>query len=84
MSLYFDAVSILSDTSSGGSLKSRIYNPNPKDKQKPKTTPAQLYALIIEASKWDTILKEVIDNAGVLAHEPKVRCDSYLFIHPRF
>ena len=72
MSLYFDAASILADTASGGSLKSRIYNQNPKAKQKTKAPPAQIYALIIESSKWDTVLKEVIDKAGVLAAEPKV------------
>ncbi|KAL1954073.1 hypothetical protein VTO42DRAFT_1761 [Malbranchea cinnamomea] len=66
MSLYFDAASILSDTSAGGSLKSRVYG------SKLKSPPAQIYALITEASKWDTVLKEVIENAGVLAQEPKL------------
>lgn len=73
MSLYFDAASVLTDTARGGSLKSRIYNPNPKTKQqKTKAPPAQIYALIVESAKWDTVLKEVIDKAGVLAAEPKV------------
>lgn len=68
MSLYFDAVSVLSGSShdGGGSLKSRIYN------GKWKSPPAQIYALIAEASKWNLVLKEVIDNSGLLTHETKV------------
>ncbi|KAF7588096.1 putative 28S rRNA (cytosine-C(5))-methyltransferase [Aspergillus hancockii] len=68
MSLYYDAVKILTSPSpSGGSFKSRIYN-----ERGLKANPAQIYALIIEASKWDTILKEVIENAGILNLEPKL------------
>ena len=68
MSLYFDAVSILTTQSqTGGSFKSRIYN------SRSKSSPAQIYALITEASKWDLLLKEVIENAGILDLEPKVR-----------
>ena len=67
MSLYFDAVSVLSGSpDDGGSLKSRIYN------GKWKSSPAQIYALIAEASKWNLVLKEVIDNSGILTYEPKV------------
>lgn len=70
MSLYYDAVSILaSPTQTGGSFKSRIYN-----SRSLKSSPAQLYALIIEASKWDLLLKDVIESAGILNLEPKVRC----------
>jgi hypothetical protein len=69
MSLYYDAVNILTSPSpTGGSFKSRIYN-----ERGIKANPAQIYALIIEASKWDTFLKEVIENAGILKLEPKVR-----------
>lgn len=69
MSLYYDAVKILTSPSpTGGSFKSRIYNA-----RNIKANPAQIYALTIEASKWDTVLKEVIDNAGILKLEPKVR-----------
>ena len=68
MSLYYEAASILSrDSSSGGSLKSRIYS----DKSL-KAAPPQIFALISEASKWDLLLKEVIENAGILPLEPKV------------
>jgi putative methyltransferase len=66
MSLYYDATSILSGPNSGGSLKSRVYNSDLK------SSPAQLYALISEAAKWDVVLKEVIDNSGILAQEHKV------------
>ncbi|EIT75195.1 NOL1/NOP2/sun domain protein [Aspergillus flavus] len=68
MSLYYDAVKILTSPSpTGGSFKSRIYNA-----RNIKANPAQIYALTIEASKWDTVLKEVIDNAGILKLEPKL------------
>ncbi|KAE8393408.1 S-adenosyl-L-methionine-dependent methyltransferase [Aspergillus alliaceus] len=68
MSLYYDAVKILTSPSpTGGSFKSRIYN-----ERGLKAAPAQVYALITEASKWDTVLKEVIENAGILKLEPKL------------
>ncbi|GAQ34330.1 putative 28S rRNA (cytosine-C(5))-methyltransferase [Aspergillus tubingensis] len=68
MSLYYDAVSILTAPSTaGGSFKSRIYNA-----RNIKSAPAQVYALIIEASKWDILLKEVIEAAGILKLEPKL------------
>lgn len=68
MSLYYDAVSVLTAPSStGGSFKSRIYS-----SRNLKSSPAQIYALVSEASKWDILLKEVIEAAGILKHEPKV------------
>ncbi|PGH21430.1 hypothetical protein AJ80_03221 [Polytolypa hystricis UAMH7299] len=68
MSLYFDAASILTQPSAsiGGSFKSRLYQ------SQLKSPPAQIYALIIEASKWDVVLKEVVENAGILPLEPKL------------
>ena len=69
MSLYFDAVSILTTSSTvGGSFKSRIYSA-----QNLRTSPAQVYALITEASKWDRVLTEVIEHADLLPQERKVR-----------
>jgi len=69
MSLYYEAASVLANTSNaGGSLKSRIYNN--KDL---KSTPAQLFALISEASKWSVVVKNVVERCGVLAEERKVR-----------
>ncbi|KAL4879442.1 S-adenosyl-L-methionine-dependent methyltransferase [Aspergillus karnatakaensis] len=68
MSLYYDAVSILTTPSStGGSFKSRLYT-----SRNLKASPAQIYALITEAAKWDILLKEVIDAAGILKLEPKL------------
>ncbi|KAL4743359.1 S-adenosyl-L-methionine-dependent methyltransferase [Aspergillus similis] len=68
MSLYYDAVSILTTPSpAGGSFKSRLYN-----SRNLKASPAQVYALITEAAKWDILLKEVIDQAGILKLESKV------------
>ncbi|WEW61000.1 SAM-dependent RNA methyltransferase [Emydomyces testavorans] len=67
MSLYFDAVSILTAPSdAGGSLKSRIYNSHLK------SSPPQIYALITEVTKWNAVLKEVVDNSNILAHEAKL------------
>jgi putative methyltransferase len=68
MSLYYDAASLLMNPEDvGGSFKSRVYN------SRLKSSPAQIYALVTEASKWDILLKEVIENAGILPLEPKVR-----------
>ncbi|KAL5333284.1 S-adenosyl-L-methionine-dependent methyltransferase [Aspergillus crustosus] len=68
MSLYYDAASVLTAPSStGGSFKSRLYNSRTL-----KASPAQVYALVIEAAKWDIFLKEVIDKAGILKLEPKL------------
>ncbi|KKZ67443.1 hypothetical protein EMCG_06894 [[Emmonsia] crescens] len=67
MSLYLDAASILdSGSGDGGSFKSRVYN------SKLKSSPAQVYALIIETAKWDILLKEVVENAGFLPLESKL------------
>lgn len=68
MSLYYDAATVLTSDALQGSLKSRVYNGNAGIKAKP----AHVYALISECAKYDTFLKEVIDNAAILAHEPKV------------
>ena len=68
MSLYYDAVAILSGEGANGSLKSRVFN-SPQVKSKPSA----VYALIAACAKYDSFLKEVIDNAGLLEREPKVR-----------
>jgi hypothetical protein len=67
MSLYFDAEAILTAPASGGSFKSRIYSARDL-----RAKPAQIYALVSEAAKWDTILAEVIENADILSLERKV------------
>ena len=67
MSLYYEAASILSDNSAGGSLKSKIYNV--KNLQ---SNASQIYAVISESLKWSPILKTVIEEAGILALEKKV------------
>lgn len=68
MSLYYEAASVLANAEhAGGSLKSRLY------KQKDlKSSPAQLFALISEASKWSIVLKDVIEKCGLLREEKKV------------
>jgi putative methyltransferase len=67
MSLYFDAVAILTAPSAGGSFKSRIYSA-----RNLRAAPAQIYALITEASKWDRVLADVIEKADILSVERKV------------
>lgn len=69
MSLYYEAAAVLANSdNAGGSLKSRIYRQ--KDL---KSKPAQLFALITEASKWSPVLKHVIEETGLLREERKVR-----------
>lgn len=68
MSLYYEAAAVLANsTKAGGSLKSRIYNQ--KDL---KSSPAQIVALVTEASKWSPVLKHVIEQSGLLGEERKV------------
>jgi 25S rRNA (cytosine2278-C5)-methyltransferase len=68
MSLYRDAVAVLTaPPTTGGSFRSRIYR-----SESLTAAPAQVVALIAEAAKWDVLLKEVIENAGLLPCEPKV------------
>jgi len=68
MSLYYEAAFLLTPSDqAGGSLKSRIFG-----KKDLKSNAAQTYALIVEATKWSAVLKDVIERAGVLKEERKV------------
>lgn len=68
MSLYYEAADILSNADkAGGSLKSRIYG-----KKDLKSSPANVYALVSEATKWSAVLKDVVEKAAVLREERKV------------
>ena len=71
MSLYYDAATVLTAPTQGGSLKSRIYD----NETGLKSKPAHVYALISETAKYDHFLKEVIENAGLLGRESKVGHD---------
>ena len=71
MSLYCDAAVVLATAGQDGSLKSRVYG----NKLGLKSKPAHIYALVSETAKYDQFLKEVIDHAGLLVQEPKVRHD---------
>ncbi|KAK4146204.1 S-adenosyl-L-methionine-dependent methyltransferase [Dichotomopilus funicola] len=71
MSLYHETASLLTTPSPTGSLKSRIYNPNPPTKPL-KSPPAQIYALAFESSKWSPILKEVVEHSQLLHLERKL------------
>lgn len=67
MSLYYDAAPLLSSGGElTGSLKSRVFNS--KDI---KSSPKQVYALVSEASKWSSILTEVIEKSQLLQYERK-------------
>ncbi|OBT54426.1 hypothetical protein VE04_04229 [Pseudogymnoascus sp. 24MN13] len=68
MSLYYEAADVLkAPTTTGGSLKSRIFS-----KKDFKAAPAQIYALVIETCKWSAVLKEVIEKTGLLGLERKL------------
>ncbi|QDS77490.1 hypothetical protein FKW77_000153 [Venturia effusa] len=68
MSLYYEAADILCNADKvGGSLKSRIYA-----KSNLKSSPATVFALVSEATKWSAVLKDVVEKAGVLREERKL------------
>jgi 25S rRNA (cytosine2278-C5)-methyltransferase len=68
MSLYYAAAEAFANPKEiGGSLKSRIYS-----QSHTQHSPAQIYALIKETSKWSRILKEVIDRSELLRTEKRV------------
>ncbi|KAL9111679.1 MAG: hypothetical protein Q9227_003953 [Pyrenula ochraceoflavens] len=69
MSLYNEAATLLETKGSKeGSLRSQIFN----NSRTYKSKPALLYALISEVTKWDCVLKEVVENANLLQLEPKL------------
>ncbi|KAJ0104397.1 hypothetical protein J7T55_011182 [Diaporthe amygdali] len=68
MSLYHEAASVLQqDSSSGGNLRSRVFN-----RKDLKSPPNQVYALALETCKWSAVLAEVIDHSQLLKHEKKL------------
>ncbi|KAL8691704.1 MAG: hypothetical protein Q9224_004113, partial [Gallowayella concinna] len=68
MSLYYNAAKYLVPAQyQAGSLKSRIFGA--KDLE---SSPKQVYALVVEASKWSFVLTEVIEKAQLLQQERKV------------
>lgn len=67
MALYYDAAPLLSSSEQTGSLKSRVFN-----SRDIKSSPKQVYALVSEASKWSSILTEVIEKSQLLQYERKV------------
>ncbi|MCJ1284876.1 hypothetical protein MMC26_004213 [Xylographa opegraphella] len=68
MSLYYEAAGFIEPLApQASSLKSRVYNA-----KNLKSTPAQVFALVSEASKWSPILKEVVEKSQLLLHERKL------------
>lgn len=69
MSLYYDAAPLLLPQSNqAGSLKSRVFGSKGH-----KSSPKQIFALVSEASKWSSVLSEVIEKSQLLQLERKVR-----------
>ena len=68
MSLYYDAAPLLLfNPDQASSLKSRVFNS--KDH---KSSPKQIFALVSEASKWSSIISEIIEESRLLQLERKV------------
>ncbi|PSN75022.1 S-adenosyl-L-methionine-dependent methyltransferase, partial [Corynespora cassiicola Philippines] len=68
MSLYYEAAALLANPdNAGGSLKSRVFR-----KKDLKSSPAQLFALVAEASKWSPVLKDVIEKCALWPEEKKL------------
>ena len=68
MALYYDAAPLLLPSlDHAGSLKSRVFSPKGH-----KSPPKQIFALVSEASKWSTVLSEVIEKSQLLQLERKV------------
>ena len=68
MSLYHETAEILlSETSSGGSLRTRVFG-----KKGLKSPPTQVYALAMESARWSGVLKEVVEASEILKFERKV------------
>ena len=72
MSLYYEAAPLLAQ-GQPGSLKSRVFGSKLN-----KSSPTQIFALISEASKWSAVLKEVVENSGLLQAERKVSLMSHI------
>ena len=69
MSLYNEAASFIDPHHAAtGSLKSRIYASKGL-----KNKPSHIFALGSESFKWSTVISEVIERAGILELENKVR-----------
>lgn len=67
MSLYYEAEAVLINADQvGGSLKSRIFG-----KAGSKHSPAQIFALVSEATKWSPVLKTVVEKSELLQSEKK-------------
>jgi putative methyltransferase len=70
MSLYHEASQVLENIrKNGGSIKSVVLKKTWKSDSK------ALFALATKASKWSEILKEVLENSGVLKAEKQVSLD---------
>lgn len=67
--LYHEAASLITvDDDKKSSLKSRVYAS--KDLKSPAK---QVYALLVEASRWSAVLSPIITNIGLLDAESKVK-----------
>jgi hypothetical protein len=73
MSLYYEGATVLSQRDqssfSPSIVKTRVFSVK---KGTFKSSPGQLYALILESVKFSTLLSSVIENSGILEIERKV------------
>ncbi|KAL9054535.1 MAG: hypothetical protein Q9162_004091 [Coniocarpon cinnabarinum] len=82
MTLYYEAARFLETSNDNvaiaqGSLKSRVFGT--KDL---KSKPTQVYALVIEATKWSQALAPIIEATGLLEEEKKLTpCLALLTVH---
>ncbi|MCJ1308495.1 hypothetical protein MMC25_002148 [Agyrium rufum] len=69
MSLYYEAETFSNSGGphSAGSLKSRVFTAKSL-----QSTPAQIFALVTEATRWSPVLKEVVEKSELLQHEKKL------------
>ena len=68
MSLYYETAPFLSASPANGSLKSRVFSG-----VSTKSPTIQIFALASEASKWDTVLAEVIERSQLLQNTRRVK-----------
>ncbi|KAH7329147.1 S-adenosyl-L-methionine-dependent methyltransferase [Stachybotrys elegans] len=68
MSLYHEAAEFLTKSpTEGGSLKARVFR-----RKNLKSSPNQLYALVIETCRWSEVLTEIIERSDLLKLERKL------------
>ncbi len=77
MSLYWEAADYLTEhDNEEGALATRVYSAKNLTNKA-----AHVYALICEATKWSTVLSEVIEKSDILKEERRV-CGIVYLLYP--